>query len=63
MLPELGLELALPVLIMLDPLILSEDGRVQQRVMILCRAAPLLFGGPDGGPLGALGPVGGYLGS
>jgi len=29
MLPELGLELALPVLILFDPLILSEDRRVK----------------------------------
>jgi hypothetical protein len=63
MLPKLGLELPLPVLIMLDPLILSENGRVQQRVVILCRTATLLFRGPDGGTLGTLGPGGGYLGS
>jgi hypothetical protein len=61
MLPQLSLELPLPVLIMLDPLILTEDRRVEQRVIILYRAATLLLRGPDGGPLRALGPGGGYV--
>ena len=60
MLPQLCFKLPLPVLIMLDPLILTEDGSVQQRVRILCRATTLLFRGPDGGPLRAFRP-GSYL--